>query len=262
MPASPAGAGAGKTAEVPASPAPGAGMRVELRVNGVAREADCWGGRVAALRTASKIFSSRCSGRGSPTAPRGSRRRSARGAAPAGRPPRRRGPGVQKPHCTAPASTNASWTRCSRSPSARPSTVTTSCPSACAASTRHAHTSTPSSSTEHEPHSPCSHAFFDPGTSSFSRSAKSSDSPSQQSASRSTPLTRSAILTQRPLERALRHHAQRVPPVGRGAAHVVDRRRGRGDALGERVRLVARRGHEHRPRRRPSRTTRAARRPR
>ena len=53
---------------------------------------------------------------------------------------------------------------------ASPSTVTTSCPSACAASTRHAHTSVPSSSTEHEPHSPCSHAFFEPGSPSRSRS--------------------------------------------------------------------------------------------
>ena len=49
------------------------------------------------------------------------------------------------------------------SPSASPSTVVTSWPSACAASTRHAQTSVPSSSTEHEPHSPCSHAFFAPG---------------------------------------------------------------------------------------------------
>ena len=72
-------------------------------------------------------------------------------------------PGVQKPHCTAPASTNASCTRCRRSPSASPSTVVTSWPSACAASTRQAQTSVPSSSTEHEPHSPCSHAFFEPG---------------------------------------------------------------------------------------------------
>ena len=50
-----------------------------------------------------------------------------------------------------------------RSPSASPSTVTTSCPSACAASTRHAQTSVPSRSTEQEPHSPCSQAFFEPG---------------------------------------------------------------------------------------------------
>ncbi len=134
---------------------------------------------------------------------------------------------------------------------ASPSTVVTSWPSACAASTRHAQTSVPSSSTEHEPHSPCSHAFFEPGKPSFSRSAKSSDSPSQQSASCSSPLIahRDPHASTR-FERALGEHAQRVPAVARRAAHVVDRRRGGGDPLGERVGLVARRGHEHRTRRR------------
>ena len=55
-----------------------------------------------------------CSGRGCRRAPRGSRR-------PLGSGLRRRrsaaattSPGVQKPHCTAPVSTNASCTRCSR----------------------------------------------------------------------------------------------------------------------------------------------------
>src|SRR5262245_65551798 len=96
-------------------------------------------------------------------------------------------PGVQNPHFTAPVRANASCTGCSSPSSASPSIVITSCPSACAASTRHAHTSTPSSSTEQDPHSPCSHAFFEPGTPSFSLNAKSSDSPSQQSASCSTP---------------------------------------------------------------------------
>ena len=46
-------------------------------------------------------------------------------------------PGVQKPHWTAPVVTNASCTRFIRSPS----TVTTSWPSACAASTRQEQTS-------------------------------------------------------------------------------------------------------------------------
>ena len=96
---------------------------------------------------------------------------SAPGCARAGRPPRRRAPACRSrtarrpPRRTPPARGAAGRRR--RAP--RPST--TSCPSACAASTRHAHTSTPSSSTEHDPHSPCSHAFFEPGTSSFSRSA-------------------------------------------------------------------------------------------
>src|SRR5438445_2023576 len=75
-------------------------------------------------------------------------------------------PGVQKPHCTAPASTNACWTV----PPSRPSTVTTERPLACPAWTRHAQTSVPSRSTEHEPHSPCSHAFFDPYRPNLSRS--------------------------------------------------------------------------------------------
>ena len=105
---------------------------------------------------------------------------------------------MQKPHWTAPASTNASWTGWSSSPPASPSTVTTSWPSACAASTRHAHTSVPSSSTEHEPHSPCSQAFFEPGRPSRSRSAYSRLSPGQTSASRAAPLTVSAILIPAP----------------------------------------------------------------
>ena len=53
-------------------------------------------------------------------------------------------PGVQNPHCTAPASRNASWIGCSSSSAASPSTVTTSRPSACPAATRHEHTSAPS----------------------------------------------------------------------------------------------------------------------
>ena len=58
---------------------------------------------------------SRCSGRCCPTAPRGSRasvglRRCAR----AGRARRRSGPGVQNPHCTAPASTKACCTSVER----------------------------------------------------------------------------------------------------------------------------------------------------
>src|SRR5437588_301561 len=56
-------------------------------------------------------------------------------------------PGVQKPHCTAPASTNACRTF---SPS-RPSIVTTERPLACPAWTRHAQTSVPSRYTDHDP---------------------------------------------------------------------------------------------------------------
>ena len=127
---------------------------------------------------------SRCSGRGCRRAPRASRPRSGPASARAGRRPRRRGPacrsrtGRRRPPRTPPARGAAGR------PRARPSTVTTSCPSAWAASTRHAQTSVPSRSTEHEPHSPCSHAFFEPGRPSRSRSTNSRLSPSQTSASR------------------------------------------------------------------------------
>ena len=57
----------------------------------------------------------------------------------------------------------------SAAPFGSPSTVTTSLSAALAPSTRQAQTSVPSSSTEHEPHSPCSHAFFAPGRPSRSR---------------------------------------------------------------------------------------------
>src|SRR5262249_18911931 len=140
----------------------------------------------AARRTASKIFSYPVQRQRLPesasriSSSDGSGERSSRSAAATTR------PGVQNPHCTAPVSTTARCTGCGSSSAASPSTVVTSCPSACAASTRQEQTSTPSSNTEHEPHSPCSHAFFEPGYPSFSRSAKSSDSPSQQSASAST----------------------------------------------------------------------------
>ena len=98
-------------------------------------------------------------------------------------------PGVQKPHCTAPASANASWTGWRAPSAASPSTVTTSCPSACAASTRHEQTSSPSRRTEHEPHSPCSQAFFDPGSASRSRSVVRRLSPAQTSVSWRSPFT-------------------------------------------------------------------------
>ena len=51
--------------------------------------------------------------------------------------------------------------RVQRSPSPSDSTVRTIAPSACTAGTRQEQTSSPSSQTVQEPHSPCSHAFFD-----------------------------------------------------------------------------------------------------
>ena len=55
----------------------------------------------------------RCSGRGCPTAPRGSRRRSDPGSRRSRSAAATTKPGVQKPHCTAPVSANASCTGCS-----------------------------------------------------------------------------------------------------------------------------------------------------
>ena len=195
----------------------------------------------AAMRTASKIFAYPVHRQTLPE--RASRISSSLGSGVC----RRRSavattrPGVQKPHCTAPASTNASWTRCSESPPARPSTVTTSCPSACAASTRHAHTSVPSRSTEHEPHSPCSQAFFEPGRPSRSRSAYSRLSPGQTSASRAAPLTVSAILIPAP---ASAHARPGREARGGGRRRCRGRRRSAtpppATTLGERLRLSER----------------------
>ena len=67
---------------------------------------------------------SRCSGRGSRPAPRGCRRRPGRRSRWSRSCTATTSPGVQNPHCTAPASTKACCTGCSRSPSASPSTVT------------------------------------------------------------------------------------------------------------------------------------------
>ncbi len=107
----------------------------------------------------------RCSGRGCRRAPRGSRRRSGPGRGAGGRPRRRRTRECRSRTGPRPSRRRRLCTRWSSPSPARPSTVTTSCPSACAASTRHEQTSSPSRSTEHEPHSPCSQAFFEPGSS-------------------------------------------------------------------------------------------------
>src|SRR5207245_6094063 len=64
-------------------------------------------------------------------------------------------PGVQKPHCTAPASRKACWTGCRSSPSASPSTVRPSRPCGCPAPTRREHTAPLSRYPEHERHPPC-----------------------------------------------------------------------------------------------------------
>ncbi len=103
-------------------------------------------------------------------------------------------PGVQKPHWTAPSETMACWTseRPVVASASTPSMVTMSAPTADAPSTRQLHRSSPSSSTEQEPHSPCSQAFLEPGRPRRSRSTNRRLSPSHPSAtSWSWPLTRS-----------------------------------------------------------------------
>jgi hypothetical protein len=66
-------------------------------------------------------------------------------------------PGVQKPHCRPWHSMKARWTGPSPPSGARqPSIVVTDCPSAVTAKSRQDRTGTPSSSTVHAPHTPCS----------------------------------------------------------------------------------------------------------
>src|ERR1700730_1030585 len=74
-----------------------------------------------------------------------------------------RKPGVQKPHCSPWHSWNARCTGCSASRSAaRPSTVVTSWPSACTASSRQERTGLPSRRTVQQPQTPCSHPTWVP----------------------------------------------------------------------------------------------------
>src|SRR3954447_909196 len=82
-------------------------------------------------------------------------------------------PGVQYPHCSPSWSTNACWTGCRASPSARPAAVTTSLPSWATARDRHESVRRPSSSTVQAPHCPWSQPFLGEVTPSRSRSASS-----------------------------------------------------------------------------------------
>ena len=93
-------------------------------------------------------------------------------------------PGVQNPHCTAPWRASAS----ARSSPSRPGAVRTSAPSHTTAATRHEATSRPSSTTEHDPHSPCSQApvtWVPPA----SRRARSRLSPSSGARATGCPST-------------------------------------------------------------------------
>ena len=205
-------------------------------------------GRPAGRRRRSS--GSRCSGRGCPRAPRGSRRRSGSALRSSRSAVATTRPGVQKPHWTAPALDERLLHRGGARPScARPSTVTTSWPSACAARTRQEQTSVPSRSTEHEPHSPCSQAFFEPG-----QPEPLAQRVQQALAAPDVGLAPLAVDGQRdlhasaPLQSAPGQDAERVAAVGGRAAHVVDRARRLRDEVGEAGRVAKRRRHERRDR--------------
>ena len=91
-------------------------------------------------------------------------------------------PGVQKPHCTAPGVDERPLHVGRRAGLGEALDGDDRLSTALAASTRHEHTSSPSTSTLHEPHSPCSHAPLAPSRPSRSRSTYSRLSPSHASA--------------------------------------------------------------------------------
>src|SRR5581483_8189937 len=99
-------------------------------------------------------------------------------------------PGVQNPHCSPWHCRNASWIGLS-DPSAgdRPSIVVTSDPTAWTANIRHDRTASPSSSTVHAPHTPCSHPRCVPVSSQSSRSVSASVLRGSMSTTRRRPLT-------------------------------------------------------------------------
>ena len=106
----------------------------------------------------SRCPGTRCSGRGCPTAPRGSRGRSGSGC------PRKKAvtdttkPGVQIAALQAVAVAKRRLHACESSPSGAPmpSIVVTSVPSAWTANMRHERTAAPSTRTVQAPHTPCS----------------------------------------------------------------------------------------------------------
>ena len=103
-------------------------------------------------------------------------------------------PGVQKPHWRPWFSVNARCTGC-RVPSglASDSTVVTSAPSSCAANIRHARVGSPSTSTVHAPHAPCSQPAWAPVRASSSRRKSSSSVRGSTSTSCAVPLTVTAM---------------------------------------------------------------------
>ena len=82
-----------------------------------------------------------------------------------------RNPGVQKPHCRPWLRPNDSCKGCRSSGRPRPSTVVICAPSSWTANSRHARAASPSTSTVHMPHTPCSHPTWVPVRPRWSRSA-------------------------------------------------------------------------------------------
>ena len=101
-----------------------------------------------------------------------------------------RKPGVQMPHCKAACSMNFSCKGCRAPPSASPSTVLTSRPSASAPSTRQEQTRRPSSRTLQAPQSPVPQPSLAPVRPHLSRSESSRVSSGGQAKSTGSPLMR------------------------------------------------------------------------
>ena len=98
-------------------------------------------------------------------------------------------PGVQKPHCIAPPSTNARCTGCICRRGASPSTVVTDRPTTSAIGTTQARASAPSISTLHAPHAASPQPYLVPVSPRSSRSQPNRWRPATSPARRSTPLT-------------------------------------------------------------------------
>ena len=129
---------------------------------------------------------------------------------------------MQKPHCAAPVSRNAACSALRPPSPASPSTVVTSQPSASAASTRHASTLRPPTSTVHAPHSPTRQHSLVPVSPRSSRRASSSVWCPATSTARGRPLSVRRIATRRSRGtaggQAAGRLADRAPRRGRGAS--------------------------------------------
>src|SRR5262249_50259391 len=98
-------------------------------------------------------------------------------------------PGVQNPHCRPCSSLNPSWIGCSSLAPARPSTVVTSCPSACTASIVQLLIGRPSYSTVQAPQLVVSQPVCVPVSLKPCRSRWASSSRGWTSAVRASPFT-------------------------------------------------------------------------